>query len=341
LNTAPESHLLDHIAPLADLLNIPLILSSEEMYSLAETYYPEVQKELMEDMEFQLKELAGRFDALVECKYWLPHLKTIFKNLYRKEMDLIFCPHGQSDKGFAKPLLAPYAQQDIILLYGEMQMHMLKTLNIWETIDRFAFIGNYRLLYYQKHKKYLDQLVEEKIFSHLSPNLPTMLYAPTWKDADQSTSFFHWGQKIAKEKPADWNLIVKVHPLLEKRDPASYYKLAYELQNVANLLLISDFPPVYPLLARTDVYLGDYSSVGYDFLYFERPMFFFSHPHLPTGALQSCGKILSQDHSPFSFLAQLDNKKYIEKQKKLYNYAFGSGNCKTLFSTCRKDKNLF
>lgn len=107
LNTAFEPHILDHIAPLASLLNIPLLFSSFEMFDLAETYYPDIQKELCEDIEFRLKELADRFDALIECKYFLPHLKTIFKNLFHKDMDLIFCPHGHSDKGFGAPLLAP------------------------------------------------------------------------------------------------------------------------------------------------------------------------------------------------------------------------------------------
>lgn len=35
---------------------------------------------------------------------------------------------------------------------------------------------------------------------------------------------------------------------------------------------IEDFPPIYPLLAQMDLYIGDMSSIGYDFLSFKRPM---------------------------------------------------------------------
>ena len=69
LNTGSDDHLLDHIAPMADLLQIPLILSEERNFQLAKIYYPHVHAELREDLEFSIKELAERFDALIECKY--------------------------------------------------------------------------------------------------------------------------------------------------------------------------------------------------------------------------------------------------------------------------------
>ncbi len=288
LNTGTDIHLLDHIAPLASLLEIPLLVTEPENLKLAEHYYPEVITRFQPDLEFHLKDLAEEFDALIECKYWAPHLKTLFQTLFGKEMLLIFCPHGQSDKGYGAPLLAPYATQDAVLLYGDLLREMLQELSVWPFIHRSAIVGNYRQLYYNKHKDRLNQLANTEIFSQLKPHNRTLLYAPTWRDADGATSFFNSVAMIHQQLPEDWNVIVKVHPLLSQRDPALFYRLAH-LQK-PNWLLVEQFPPVYPILDRVDAYLGDYSSVGYDALAFHKPLYFLPQHNLPPARLHSCGQ---------------------------------------------------
>ena len=37
-----DPHLLDHIAPLCELLNMPLYISEEQDYVLAKQYYPQI-----------------------------------------------------------------------------------------------------------------------------------------------------------------------------------------------------------------------------------------------------------------------------------------------------------
>lgn len=323
LNTGSDEHLLDHIAPMADLLQIPLIVSEERNFHLAKAYYPHVQIEWQEDLEFRIGELADRFDALIECKYWLPHLKTMFERLHGKKMDLIFCPHGQSDKGFSSPLLAPYAQQDIVLLYGDLQIEMLKRLKIWPAINAHAIVGDYRRSHYRKYKTFYDATADLEIFSRLPPRRPTLLYAPTWQDADRSTSFFDWGESLCSQLPADWNLIVKVHPLLEQRDPARYFAALKFFDKLPNALLVAQFPPVHPILERVDAYLGDFSSVGYDFLFRGRPMFFFSAPQLPLGPLHSCGTQLNPNAPIFPFIEKYLDLDFSKKQERLYRSAFG------------------
>ncbi len=318
LNTGPDFHLLDHIAPLADLLQIPLITTEEKNFELAKLYYPKVETHLVPDLEHRLGDLAERFDVLFECKYWQPHLKALFKQLYRKEMRLVFCPHGQSDKGFKTPLLAPYVQQDAVLIYGDLLIEMLKKLGAWP-LSRYALVGNYRLHFYRKYQPFYDRLAETQIFSRLKKNQRTLLYAPTWRDADRSTSFFDYGTAVLSELPADWNLIVKIHPLLEQRDPAQFYRIAASIDKTPNALLVSDFPPVYPILSRSDAYLGDFSSVGYDFLHFKRPLFFL--PSSLPSKIRSCGYAAD----PGNLYASLDKPHPLPLQKKqaeLYRFAF-------------------
>jgi hypothetical protein len=320
LNTGNHFHLLDHIAPLAHLLQIPLITTHEKNFLLAQSYYPFINVEIDVDLEFHLASLAERFDTLLECKYWTPQLKTVFRELYNKEMRLIFCPHGQSDKGMkgASPMLR-YGEQEAVLVYGKLLIQMLQELNIWSSIPNHAVIGNYRLLYYLEHKNFYDQLVEKEIFSHLKKQ-PTLLYAPTW----EGNSFFSETPQLISSLPSHWNLIVKTHPHLEEKDPARFYTLLQWAEKKTNVLVLTEFPPVYPLLAKVDAYLGDFSSVGYDFLYFKKPMFFFSDPLWPPARLQSCGHILNQKTSPFPFIEQNMNCDFSNKQKELYEMAFGA-----------------
>jgi hypothetical protein len=318
LNTGLEFHSLDHIAPLADQMQMPLLITEERTAELARHYYPWVEIRLMPDLEFRLAEIAEQFDVLFECKYWAPHLKSLFKNLYHKDMHLVFCPHGQSDKGFQAPLLAPYALQDSVLLYGNLMIQMLKELAIWPSISQYAIVGNYRLQFYQRHRSFYDSLIAKEI--PLDPKRRTLLYAPTWRDADAATSFFEHGVKVISQLPSDWNLIVKVHPLLEQRDPAHFYAIAALVDKQPNAFLVHECPLVYPLLARADVYLGDASSVGYDFLFFERPLYFF--PSETPGRLRSCGQVIDPDRNIYAQLG--GSHSYAEEQRNLYRLAFNA-----------------
>jgi hypothetical protein len=316
-NTGSEFHMLDHIAPLAELMKMPLIVTEPENDGLTRRYYPQIEVRFMPDLEFRLGEIAEQFDALFECKFWGANLQSLFRQLYQKEMRLVFCPHGQSDKGLHS--LAQYPLQDVVLLYGDLLREMLQELQLWPHITRYALVGNYRLPFYRKYQPFYDRLAEEEIFSKLNTSNRTLLYAPTWRDGAQSTSFFDHGAAVISQLPSDWNLIVKLHPLLEQRDPAPFYALTAAVDRKPNALLISAFPPVYPLLARADVYLGDFSSVGYDFLAFQKPLFFLPTPNV--GRLHACGRTIDPT---LPIYKQLEEKRsYAKEQKKLYQLAFG------------------
>lgn len=316
LNTGPDFHLLDHIGPLAHSLRMPLFIEEEKNFTLSRHYYPMVETIHLPEIEYKLWFLAERFDALFECKYWQPHLKRLFSDLYQKDMRLIFCAHGQSDKGFASRLLHPYATQDACLIYGSLLKEMLQEMDI---SAECIYTGNYRASFYLENKEFYDALAEKEVFSRFPSTQLTLIYAPTWNDADGATSFFASASALCSLFPDHLNLIVKVHPLLEQRDPAQYYRIAHLIEQKPNRILISDFTPIYPLLARSDAYLGDYSSVGYDFLFFKRPMFFLLNPTLPKGKIHECGIALNAVEDIFEKLTQ---NPFIDKQETLYKRAF-------------------
>lgn len=323
VNTGKDCRLLDHLAPLCAQLKMPLYLTEEKNHELCQKYYPVVDSLYVPTSSFSLFSLAQKYEVLFQSTFWERELKALLKSLY-PHVRFAYCPHGNSDKGYQKPMLAPILWQDLVLLYGEHMQERLKKQNLWEKLPPFLFTGNYRLSYYLEHQKFYDELAEREIFSKLDSQYPTLLYAPTWNDEENATSFFTSIRPLIAQLPSHYNLIVKVHPLLEEMDPVSYYRALPELGEKGNVLLLNEFPPIFPLLARTDIYIGDASSIGYDFLYFQKPMFFFPSMTLP---LHACGVVIPETESNlFEFIERhlfdFDEKKK-SQQKKMWDFAFG------------------
>jgi hypothetical protein len=306
-------HLLDHIAPLAHVLKAPLFIEEEKILEMAQRYYPQIALHSFNPL--QLEPLLS-FDVLFNCQKWQPHFQSLLRDLYQKEMRLVYCPHGQSDK--QAPYLS-YGTQDAVLVYGKLQLDMLKKLKQHPKI--WSILGNYRLNFYQTHKTFYDHLAHIEIFSKLNPENPTLLYAPTWADIEQGSSFFEWAPALFDELPSSWNLLVKVHPLLEQQKPAHYYKIITQLEKKTNAVLIDYFPPIYPILSKIDAYLGDTSSIGYDCLAFDMPLFFLDVPSLKQGFLHKCGSLISDKKNIYRQIEQ-DKKKYSIKKQTLYKKAF-------------------
>jgi hypothetical protein len=133
-----------------------------------------------------------------------------------------------------------------VLLYGDLMKKMLSDLDLWEKIPNHRYVGNYRLAYYQKRRK---EFSRQKLFANQNP---TLLFAPTWNDFEGSGTFFEYAERLFKELPSSWNLIIKVHPDLESHDPAAYARISLMEQKRSNFLFLESYPLVYPILEQTD-----------------------------------------------------------------------------------------
>ncbi len=118
-------------------------------------------------------------------------------------------------------------------------------------------IGNFRYRYFLKSKNFYDKL-----------SLPRgILYAPTWEDSESHGSFWKMFPELANQIP---NLIVKLHPNTLRKYEARLEPLMGRYPD----RFIPQIPPVYPILDRSDELICDMSSIGYDFLTFNRPIRF-------------------------------------------------------------------
>lgn len=334
VNPQSQIHYTDHLAVVCILMDIPLLFIDEQDYTCGQRYYPGLQTIKIEFQDLQPEYLAENYDVLFFSDLWdrqTFHDKfgPIEKRL-SKTLRHVHCPHGFSDKAF---YLQKCINEDIVLIYGENMLDMLKETGVFEYLPYPVISGNYRYTYFKKHRSFYDEIIKKEVLSHFDKARPVILYAPTWLDTEESTTFFDSHNYLLEKLPDNYNMIVKLHPRLELDDTVLYYQIIGKYRNKRNVLFLKDFPLIYPLLSISDMYIGDMSSVGYDYLPFNRPMFFLNKQQRDANTdrglyLFRCGVEVSPNK--FSELYKIierslpqDDERFSQIRKEVYEYTFG------------------
>lgn len=322
---------LDHLATLASLLDIPLFLTDYELYEQSLIFYPFTTIHLIEESTI-LSVLAAADFVFVSCKHFSTELSATLKFFYKKSPRFCYCPHGNSDKGWQRGSKDLLQKQDLSLVYGSVMLKKLKQTSVLSSLNAICITGNYRAIYYQKHKDFYDTLAKQKIFSNLNAKYPTLLYAPTWNDEEQNSSFFSHSRSLLKNIPTATNVLIKLHPSIERDHPFAADELIDQIKEPSHLFVVKNFPLIYPLLSHIDALISDVSSIGYDFLYFNRPLFLIAPKNVKNQQFRSitlatCSTML-HPNKDFNLLKNLDKKLYASteelkgKREKLYNATF-------------------
>lgn len=334
LNQSSHIHYYDHLSPMAVVLDIPFLFVDEDDMARNMRFYPELKGELVSFQEFNPEYLLQNWDIVLMSDLWDRHVfREKFAPLeeqYGKSLRHVHVPHGFSDKVF---YIRKMANEDITFVYGDNMLDLLKTEGVFENLNQYVISGNYRYSYYKKHKEYLDRIAMEDALGGLDPNKKTILYAPTWMDLEQSTTFFDSCHHLLDNAPEDYNILVKLHPRLELDDTVGFYEILGRYAHSKNIFFVTDFPLIYPLLAKTDIYIGDMSSIGYDFLSFDRPMFFLNKdkkdPNKDRRAyLFQCGTLVEEEDfgNIYTILEKAlvdDRERFSAVRKKIDRYTFG------------------
>tara|TARA_B100000315_G_scaffold246779_1_gene274521 strand:+ start:4335 stop:5405 length:1071 start_codon:yes stop_codon:yes gene_type:complete len=98
----------------------------------------------------------------------------------------------------------------------------------------------------------------------LNPELPVLLYAPTFPA--KYTSATDLLDAIKNLNNGKYNWIIKFHPLMDKSIQEQYKQLENKY------LRIVDEHNILPIMAGADMMITDTSSVAYEFLSFDRPL---------------------------------------------------------------------
>lgn len=318
---------LDHLIPLCHLFNAPLLLDSSFSYQLAERYYPPTRLILVKHEEY-LPCLSNFHLFFASDKYSSYTLQTLYDLIANKNLYFFYCPHGNSDKGFIHKTMNQLDFHNLSLIYGEQMRQRIYHMDLYSQIHALVTMGNLRKRFYQKHKNFFTLIIKNDL------KLPrksryTFLYAPSWQDAEHSTSFFTICKYLIKHIPSSDHLIIKIHPLLLTYNLGYVTHICEKYKDKKNVQFVQENPLIYPLLEYIDIYLGDVSSVGYDFLFFNRPMFFFDvriRPPNESKTLFRCGIEVPLQYfkNPYFFIFSKleENRKKSGIRKEIYNFVF-------------------
>lgn len=268
-------HFLDHVGVICNIMEIPILVVGDLNETLAKKYYRDLKVQNIDFEDLTIDFLFSNYDVFFLSEYW--DLATYLRQTeeqrekYGKTPRVVHCPHGFSDKSY---YLDKCVLEDIVLVYGNRMLEMFKKLGTLDQLNSYVITGNYRYAYYRKNKAFYDQIIQNEIRSKFKKEQPTLLYAPTWQDSFQASTFFEACGPLIEELPSDYNMIVKLHPSLERHDIVEYTLILNTYEEKENVVFICEFPPIYPLLDFSDIYIGDTSSIGYDYLAINKPMFF-------------------------------------------------------------------
>lgn len=341
----PHPVFLDHTAPLCSLLDIPLLTQDPQVKFTYEPLYPGLRCQIK---PWDLRYLAENFSTVFYPFRPIPSFAKALESFREKEPDnplwhqkmrFIYHLHGCSDKGYHSDWISPsshFLDVDHLLFYGKRMTDLFKDKKVLDQLKGYSVIGNYRKSFYLEHQDFFQKQIERHVFSRFEKEQPTLLYAPTWQDPENSCSLFEAYQPILDQLPSHFNLILKLHPYLslpsDNFDPKVLYQKLHPYAEKPNIEIVPALPLVYPLLDRVVAYIGDYSSIGYDALSFSMPLFFLNHNQRSAqdkGAyLFQCGKVFKPKdfekiYPEIEKALRAKKDPFLNLKQKTYLYAYG------------------
>ncbi len=329
---------IDHIVPLCHLMNIPILCTDPWIQHAIEFFYPSMEVLLDEGEEFSLHRTLDAYDTFF---YVDTHRKPqgtfqFVEYIYEKKARSVCGLHGNSDKKRNIFWAEKYADEDVFLLYGPYMRDFLYEKGLQNRLGPYVFTGNFRYEFYLENQSFFDRKVESFLFPNQKRK--TLFYAPTWTSENKKTewrfdysSFFHVYPYVLDHIPSDVQVLVKLHPHMALMFPEEVERIKNRYSESDQVIFLNDIPLIYPLLAQADWYLGDYSSVGYDFLSFNKPLFFFNesnrNPDHDNGVfLYRTGTMIhpSDYHHLYSIICNTDLEAQKEARTSIYAYAFGA-----------------
>jgi hypothetical protein len=301
---------LDHLGPFCALAEWPLILTDPDLIQAARDFYPSLS--VLEADLLSLPQALRSLHTLVSCSPRIL-LNTVFASL---TCNTLWLPHGHSDKGRISHAFHILQSDETALVYGQKMADWLTEENIKSPM---SCVGRFRYIYYQKWRSFYDAL---PIFS-FEKSQTTILYAPTWDDMESRSSVWTALPSLAERLPNSINLLVKLHPNTIQYRAAEVERLIGQYEK-PNLLFLSKFLPIAPILQRCDAYLGDRSSIGYDFLLFDRPLFFLDSACQSTkisNSVFNCGEHVTPE-SFFQQFAGHDPAQFTAQRRAMADYVF-------------------
>jgi hypothetical protein len=307
LCVGPHSQHMDHLGPLCALLEIPLIVTDPEVFIAAQS------KGITPELDLNL---SSKSLQQAEAFFYVEPAKThasLFQwgsKIFKKRALSFWGWHGNSNKYRDEFWAERGAHEDALLYYGPFMQDFLNEKGVWDRIPYKIHVGHYR-----------------RLFSQINVSLPSnkrkILYAPTWNfpGKQEGSPFFEIVESVLEAVPDDVLFIVKPHPYTFALYSKELSELRERYQDQESIFFLEKDASLMHYFPHVEAFVGDYSSVGYDFLFEGKPLYFLAGQKRDP-YLFSCGK----EVSPGTLFKELDRpfpKEYLERGKELYTYCFG------------------
>src|SRR5579872_528487 len=153
----PELHHLDHLAVVCLLMEIPLIVTEEEIEVLARKYYPQLEVRYCNYLTLP-ESLVKEYEIIFYCiaRDIFQEIFFFAQKLLNKKIHTIWCPHGNSDKGSSTFFMEGLLKEEVALLYGKKMVDFLIRKHVYEQLKAHVITGNIRYSFYQREKGFYE-----------------------------------------------------------------------------------------------------------------------------------------------------------------------------------------
>lgn len=163
----------------------------------------------------------------------------------------------------------------------------------------------------------------------LDPKNKTVLYAPTWHDMAMNSSWNKFRNAFVKNIPQNLNLLVKPHPNIVRDRPEEMREFRERLLALPNTRLFETTPDTVPLMAASDLLIGDVSGITREYLAFRRPFVFLSNkPKIlwlrKKTRLWECGEVVFTPNEVWKAVERSlsDPDRYLDKIERFFQNTF-------------------
>ncbi|MBS0320959.1 MAG: CDP-glycerol glycerophosphotransferase family protein [Proteobacteria bacterium] len=332
-------HHVEHLAPVCGMFDAPLLACDAPDMIAAVACYPGLDVRWMRGVgeHSPVRAIGQALRGLAPDVVYYSHLagRPLLRNLFADGRGapprIVHCPHGFSEK--RQDWAREVAFQDVALLPGRHALDQLVEFGVAPLLAYYVIGGNLRKLHYEAHRAFFDAVAARHGVVR-DPARHTVLYAPTWNDRIGSSSLFAALEPLVRDLPAGHRLLVKPHPLSD-RDAGTRARIDALCGGRRDVVVLRDCPLTMPFLALADSYVGDMSSLAYDYLAWQRPMVFLnqtagSAADAAGSRLLACGMALAPAnygdvHAALARAAAVHATTHAAAQAALYAYTYEPG----------------
>lgn len=177
-----------------------------------------------------------------------------------KRIRIVQIFHGMSDKPFTYE--RNFSRYELCLCAGKRQVDRLVAHTV-NSSARWKLIG---------YPKFDNPLTIPRLFDN---DRKTVIYCPTWRKQGLSSIDRFLSSPEAIAAIADtYNLIVKPHPNIFNPSRDFFDRETVDMLERTPGITLVHSGNVMPFFDQADLFVGDISASGYEWLYFDRPMVF-------------------------------------------------------------------